>query len=262
MADSPLLDAPTCKSKVRDSTTRFTVTRTRITDDRKRSSKMVDENEKVKKRKKKRKKKKIYDPARRASSLGTRRMSRRRKKEYAVIGLATAWNKSFARFFLKKKKFERSSIYVRRFIPRLVSKGGKITERKKEKRWDENVYAYTYTRRTNAHSHATGIEDTERTIQPSNTNDHLDRDLRAFSLRVRKIIRRSTAVASLRRRVHLRFRPTSKYRGSLTPHVSLIPARVPRVSCCESLKDEEVIIFRIDYRNKFSHMIYEINIYI
>lgn len=111
MADSPLLDAPTCKSKVRDSTTRFTVTRTRITDERKRSSKtVVDENEKVKKRKKKRKKKKIYDPARRASSLGTRRMSRRRKKEYAVIGLATAWNKSFARFFLKKKKIR--TIYL------------------------------------------------------------------------------------------------------------------------------------------------------
>lgn len=58
MADSPLLDAPTCKSKVRDSTTRFTVTRTRITDDRKRSSKtVVDENEKVKKRKNERKRK-------------------------------------------------------------------------------------------------------------------------------------------------------------------------------------------------------------
>lgn len=131
MADSPLLDAPTCKSKVRDSTTRFTVTRTRITDDRKRSSKtVVDENEKVKKRKKKRKKKKIYDPARRASSLGTRRMSRRRKKEYAVIGLATAWNKSFARFFLKKKKIR--TIYLCSKIYSLLGFEGRKNNREKE----------------------------------------------------------------------------------------------------------------------------------
>lgn len=54
--------------------------------------------------------------------------------------------------------------------------------------------------RISAHSHATGIG-TERAIQPSNTNDHLDRDLRTRQIErslccVRKIIR-SIAVASL-----------------------------------------------------------------
>lgn len=85
MADSPLFDAPTCKSKVRDCT-RCTVTRTRITNDRKRSSKtMIDENEKIKKKKGK---KKIYDPARRASEQPWNATNV--EEEYAVI--ATGWN--------------------------------------------------------------------------------------------------------------------------------------------------------------------------
>lgn len=36
---------------------------------------------------------------------------------------------------------------------------------------------HIHNERISAHSHATGIG-TERAIQPSNTNDHLDRDLR------------------------------------------------------------------------------------
>lgn len=57
-------------------------------------------------------------------------MSRRRKKEYAVIGLATAWNKSFARFFLKKKKIR--TIYLCSKIYSLLGFEGRKNNREKE----------------------------------------------------------------------------------------------------------------------------------
>lgn len=127
MADSPLFDAPTCKSKVRDCT-RCTVTRTRITNDRKRSSKtMIDENEKIKKKKREKRKFTILHDER-ASSLGTRRMSRKNMRLLPLAGMS----KSYARFFPILFFFKNNSngVYILKIIPCLLSKGGKITERR------------------------------------------------------------------------------------------------------------------------------------
>lgn len=88
---------------------------------------MIDENEKIKKKKREKRKFTILHDER-ASSLGTRRMSRKNMRLLALAGMS----KSYARFFPYPFFFKNNSngVYILKIILCLLSKGGKITERR------------------------------------------------------------------------------------------------------------------------------------